>query len=101
MSIDTQTAPVVAARPTVMQRVKNLSVTARARLAGMFAFLAVITVSTPSHAATGLLGGAETTLFTQLTTFLTNNLLPLVFTLAAVIIGAGLLIRYGRKAVSS
>lgn len=72
------------------------------RLSALLGFLAVLTFSAPAHAATtGLLGGAETSFFGTITSFLTANLLPLVFTLAAVVIGATMLIKYGRKAVSS
>lgn len=66
------------------------------------AFLAALIVTTPAHAAApGLLNGAETSFFSSISGFLTGNLLPLVFVLAAVVIGATMLIRYGRKAVSS
>lgn len=87
--------------PAVTVPRQRISDRVRVRLSGLFAFLAVVTTVTPAHATTGLLGGAETSFFSSITGFLTGNLLPLVFVLAAVVIGAGMLIKYGRKAVSS
>ena len=78
---------------------------ARNKVAGAFGVLAVLAIVTPSAAnaapAGGLLNGSETTFFSAISGFLTGNLLPLVFVLAAVVIGATMLIKYGRKAVSS
>lgn len=74
----------------------------RTRLVAVLAFLATLLVVTPANAAPpSLLNGAETSFFSSISGFLTGNLLPLVFVLAAVVIGATMLIRYGRKAVSS
>lgn len=75
----------------------------RNRIAAVLAFLTCLIVASPAHATPppSLLDGAENSFFSSISGFLTGNLLPLVFVLAAVVIGAGMLIRYGRKAVSS
>lgn len=86
----TATAPVAASRRTGRNTATIVATV-----------LAFLTLSGPAYATGGLLGGAETSFFDSIRTFLTGNLLPLVFVLAAVVIGAGMLIRYGRKAVSS
>lgn len=87
---------------------KWLSVAAvRNKIAGVFATLAAllyVVAAAPANAATpntDLLNGAQDSFFGSISGFLTDNLLPLVFVLAAVVIGATMLIRYGRKAVSS
>lgn len=98
MNTTTTTAPVlVAPRQSLVQRFGN-------KISGLFALLAVLTFSAPASASPpppGLLNGAESSFFSSISGFLTGNLLPLVFVLAAVVIGAGMLFRYGRKAVSS
>lgn len=94
----------VETRTSRVTAVKAFYVRKQAQIASLFAFLGAVLLGSPAHAATtggSLLGGAETTYFDSIKGYLTGNLLPLVFVLAAVVVGAGMLIRYGRKAVSS
>lgn len=62
--------------------------------------LGFVGLGSPAYATTGLLGGAETSFFNSIQGFLTGNLLPLVFVLLAVVVGAAMLIRWGRKAAT-
>jgi len=96
-------APCTVTAPVKVSLVTRL----RGKIASVLAFLAVLVVVAPTSAnaapapGTGLLGGSETSFFSTIQGYLTGSLLPLVFVLAAVVIGAGMLIKYGRKAVSS
>ena len=102
--MDVTTTPVVVlheAKGTTWTKIRN-------RVGYLFAFLAALVVVAPTAASaapapanTSLLQGSETSFFSSIQGFLTGNLLPLVFVLAAVVIGATMLIKYGRKAVSS
>ena len=99
MSTLTHVAVVAPVKVSVVARLRN-------RISSVLAFLAVLFVVAPTAAnaapaPTGLLGGSETSFFSTIQGYLTGSLLPLVFVLAAVVIGAGMLIKYGRKAVSS
>ena len=98
-------APITTPAPVKVSLVARL----RGKIASVLAFLAVLVVVAPTSAnaapapapGANLLGGSETSFFSTIQGYLTGSLLPLVFVLAAVVIGAGMLIKYGRKAVSS
>ena len=48
-----------------------------------------------------ILNGSETAFFSSLSTWVSSNLLPLLFVLAAVVIAVSMLLRYGKKTVSN
>lgn len=97
----TEHAPTVTEAPkvSVVARLRN-------RIAGVFAMLSALFVVVPSaaHATvpdTDLTGGAGDTFFTSLTDYFTGNVIGPVLVLAALMVGVGLLIAWGRKGARS
>lgn len=95
----TETRPVVADKVSVLSRL-------RSRIAAIVITVAAFTVATIAPASatppdTDLTDGAGDTFFSTITSYFTGDVLPAVLVLLALMVGVGVLIKWGKRAAKS
>jgi hypothetical protein len=93
-------------RPAVADKAPGIVHRLRSRIAAGTLIVAALVIGAVSPASastssTDLTGGAGDTFFTTITAYFTGHVLPSVLVLLALMVGVGVLIKWGKRAAKS